>query len=130
VRVSEVIIQFESLYCCFFRVRESFSGRKISIAAEAVIAIGQSSIGQRKARVPSYRLIEILNSSLESFFCSLVPEKPALQVILIRLCIFGGAFCKQFLICARQPQSQLIGDFLGYLILHGQNVCELAIQNR
>ncbi len=57
----------------------------------------------------------------------LVPVKAALEIKLIRFRVLRGAFCQPGLFFSRQPQSQLLRDFLRDIFLHGQDVGDRAI---
>src|SRR6186997_2479554 len=71
-------------------------------------------------------LLEILNSSLQSVFTSLVPEETALEVELISPGVLGETFLEIQRFVRGQSQLQGLYDFCCDLFLNVKNVVHRA----
>src|SRR4030095_5272582 len=67
-------------------------------------------------------LLEILDSSLESFLASLVPEETTLEIKLISPGVFREAFLENLLFIRGQSDLERLNDLRGNLFLNVKNV--------
>src|SRR5215467_12191407 len=91
-------------------------------APQDVVAISQPGVGESIARIQTNRLLKIIYCFLQSLPGPLVPEVTALQVQLIRLCVFSVPLDEKLPLVACQCKGKRARDPFRNRILQLENV--------
>ena len=82
---------------------------------------------QSKIRVAIDRLLEIVDPLRKAFFRPLVPVIAPFEIELVSFGTFRVGFGQSLLLCPCQLECQPLGDFLGNILLDGENIREFPV---